>query len=216
MRTLIKLAGCLMLLSAFAVNAQTNSSFAFRDGVDFQTLARPVATEDSSKIELAEVFWYGCIHCYNLEPTLVAFEAELPEDVDVVKVPAMWAPNMELHAKLYYASKALGINEDIHWPVFQAMNEDRNPLGNEAAIYSLIDDLGHDSEQFERALNSFGVTSQVAQAQSKAAAYGVRGTPELIVNGKYRISTSMTGTQAQMLVVAEALIDRERELLQAQ
>ena len=60
------------------------------------------------------------------------------------------------------------------------------------------------------------MTIQVAQAQSKAAAYGVRGTPELIVNGKYRISTSMTGTQAQMLVVAEALIDRERELLQAQ
>ena len=215
MRTLIKLTCFLMLLPAFAANAQT-STFAFRDGVDFQTLARPVATEDPSKIELAEVFWYGCIHCYNLEPALVDFESGLPDDVNKVRVPAMWAASMELHAKIYYASKALGINEDIHWPVFQAMNEDRNPLGSEAAIYSLIEDLGHDPDTFERAFNSFGVTSQIAQATSKAAAYGVRGTPELIINGKYRISTSMTGTQAQMLVVAEALIDRERELLQAQ
>ena len=216
MRTLLKLAIFALFMPSLAVDAQTNSSFAFRDGVDFQTLARPVATEDPSKIEFAEVFWYGCIHCFRLEPILVDFEATLDDDVNIVKVPAMWAPTMELHAKIYYASKALGINEEIHWDVFTAMNEDRNPLASEGAIFDFIEGLGQDRANFERAFNSFGVTSQVTQATSKTAAYGVRGTPEIIVNGKYRVSTSMTGTQEQMLVVAEALIERERAMLQAQ
>lgn len=220
MRTLLKLSVLALLLPIAACNAQTDSSandgFAYQDGVDYQTLARPVATEDPSKIEIAEVFWYGCIHCFRLEPLLVDFAADLPDDVNLVKVPAMWADVMELHAKIYFASKALGLNEEIHWGVFEAMNDDRNTLASEQAIMRLVDDLGQDTTAFQRAFNSFGVNSQVTQAKSKTAAYGVRGTPELIVNGKYRISTSMTGTQEQMMVVAEALINREREMLQSQ
>ena len=104
------------LLGSVAINAQTGE-FQYQDGVDFQTLARPVAVEDPSKIEVAEVFWYGCIHCFNLEPKLDEFASILPDDVNLVKVPAMWAAQMELHAKIYYASKALGVTE-------------RHPLGS--------------------------------------------------------------------------------------
>ena len=128
----------------------------------------------------------------------------------------MWAGAMELHARLYFASLALGINEEIHWPVFQAMNEQRNPLGSEDAILDLIEDLGQDRVAFQRAFNSFGVTSQVTRAKSAAAAYGIRGTPEMIVNGKYRISTSMTGSQEKMLLVTAALVDRERQMASGQ
>ncbi len=217
MSKLLKLTILALLIPAALSNAQTTaSSFAFQDGIDFQTLARPVATEDPSKIELVEVFWYGCIHCFRLEPMLKEFAAALPEDVSLVKVPAMWHETMELHAKVYFASQALGITDEIHDGVFSAMNEQRNTLANEQAIFSLVEDLGQDQARFERAFSSFGVTSQVTQAKSKTAAYGIRGTPELIVNGKYRISTTMTGTQQQMLVVAEALINRERAMLQGQ
>lgn len=193
-----------------------SDEFQYQDGVDFQTLARPVAVQDPSKIEVAEVFWYGCIHCFNLEPRLNEFASILPDDVSLVKVPAMWAGAMELHARLYFASLALGINEEIHWPVFQAMNEQRNPLGSEDAILDLIEDLGQDRVAFQRAFNSFGVTSQVTRAKSAAAAYGIRGTPEMIVNGKYRISTSMTGSQEKMLLVTAALVDRERQMASGQ
>jgi thiol:disulfide interchange protein DsbA len=217
MHNFLKLSILALLLPAALCNAQSNtSSFAFQDGVDFEALARPVAVEDSSKIELTEVFWYGCIHCFRLEPMLKEFAATLPVDVNLVKVPAMWHETMELHAKIYFASQALGITDQIHDGVFSAMNEQRNTLANEQAILKLVEDLGQDEVTFQRAFNSFGVNSQVTQAKSKTAAYGIRGTPELIVNGKYRISTSMTGTQQQMLVVAEALIDRERAMLQGQ
>jgi len=182
----------------------------FTNGVDYQILARPVATDDPSKIELAEVFWYGCIHCYRFEPLLEEFATELPEDVNVVRVPVVWNATAELHAKIFYASEALGINEDIHMDVFRALNDQRKILASESAVLNFIEDLGHNRIAFQRAFNSFGVNSQVALAKSKATAYGVRGTPELVVNGKYRISSAQTGTADQMLVVAAELIERER------
>jgi len=211
MRIFSKLAIAFVFVSSTQAFGQSDD-FQYQDGVDFETLARPVAVQDPSKIEVAEVFWYGCIHCFNLEPRLDEFASILPDDVNLVKVPAMWAGAMELHARLYFASVALGINEEVHWPVFQAMNEERNPLSSEGAILDLIENLGQDRAAFQRALNSFGVTSQVTRARSAAAAYGIRGTPEMIVNGKYRISTSMTGSQEKMLLVTAALVDRERQM----
>ena len=211
MRIFSKLAIAFVFVSSTQAFGQSDD-FQYQDGVDFETLARPVAVQDPSKIEVAEVFWYGCIHCFNLEPRLDEFASILPDDVNLVKVPAMWAGAMELPARLYFASVALGINEEVHWPVFQAMNEERNPLSSEGAILDLIENLGQDRAAFQRALNSFGVTSQVTRARSAAAAYGIRGTPEMIVNGKYRISTSMTGSQEKMLLVTAALVDRERQM----
>ena len=183
----------------------------YQDGVDFQTLPRPVSTEDAGKIEIAEVFWYGCIHCYRLEPTLEEWVANLPEDVNFVPVPAIWHPTMELHARIFYASRALGTLEQTHWPTFQALNRNANALNSEANVLDFVEDLGIDPEQFRRAFSSFGVNTQVTQARSKAAGYGIRGTPEIIVEGKYRISTEMTGTQEKMLDVAAWLIERARQ-----
>lgn len=194
----------------------TEDGFEYRDGVDFQTLARPVATDDPTKIEVAEVFWYGCIHCYNFEPYLKDFLEDLPEDVNFVGVPVAWNELAELHAKIYYAAEALGIKDEIHEGVFEAMNKDRKTLASEQAILNLIEDLGQNRTAFQRAFNSFGVSSQVEQARSRASAYGVRGTPELVVNGKYRVASTMAGSQPRMLMVAEALIERERQLLQSQ
>ncbi len=208
----ILLAGC----GSDTEQQAANGGFAYQDGVDFQTLVRPVATDDPEKIELAEIYWYGCIHCYNFEPRLKEFVADLPEDVNLVRVPVAWNETAELHAKIYYASVVLGITDEIHEAVFEAMNKDRKPLASEQAILNLMEDLGQNKTAFQRAFNSFGVSSQVTQARSRAAAYGARSTPELVVNGKYRVSSTMTGSQQQMLNVAAALIERERELLQSQ
>lgn len=219
MRNLLKLFMLALVMPIAACNAQTDAAsteFSYRDGVDFQTLPRPVATVDPSRVELAEIFWYGCIHCYRLEPMLEDFVAtRLPQDALFVRVPASWHATMDLHARIYFAAKALGIEKDVHWEVFKAMNEAKNPLASEAAIFKLIRDLGHDQVAFERAFNSFGVNSQVTQAKSKTAAYGIRGTPELVVNGKYRVSTTMTGTQDKMLEVALALVKREQAMMEA-
>ena len=40
--------------------------------------------------------------------------------------------------------------------------------------------------------------------------YGVRGTPTVIVNGKYRVSGSLAGSNENVIKVVEALVERER------
>lgn len=192
-----------------------DGSFPYRDGIDFHTLIQPIATEDPAKIELFEAFWYGCIHCYNFEPYLKEFAAELPEDVNLVKVPVAWNDYAELHAKIYYAAEVLGITDEIHDEVFSAMNRDKKTLANEQAVLNLIEDLGQNRAAFQRAFNSFGVGAQISQSKARITAAGVRGTPELVVNGKYRVGSS-AGSQQRMLEVANALIERERELLTSQ
>ncbi len=205
-RTFLVMLGCLAMAACYGQDASS-----VRAGEDYQSISPAVKTVDPNKIEVTEVFWYGCIHCFRLEPTLEDWVAELPDDVNFVRVPAIWAPVMELHARMYYAAVALNVIDQVHWAIFQEMNERRNQLASEGAILDFMEDQGVDREQFRRAFSSFGVNSQVTQARSKAASYGIRGTPEIIVEGKYRISTSMTGTQEGMLQVAEQLIARERQ-----
>ena len=70
-----------------------------------------------------------------------------------------------------------------------------------------------DAETFKKTFASFGVESQVKLADSRARSYGVQGTPEIIVNGKYRIASSLAGSQSKMLEVASFLIEKERKML---
>ena len=61
------------------------------------------------KIEVVELFWYGCPHCYQLEPRLEKWATELPNDVKFVRMPAVMGRGWELHARAYYAAALLGV-----------------------------------------------------------------------------------------------------------
>ena len=117
---------------------------------------------------------------------------------------------MELHAKAFYTAQVLGVMDTMHPVIFQAMNVDRKPLSSEAEIAKLFAANGVPEEDFAKAFNSFGVSSHVRQANSRARAAKITGTPSMMVNGKYQISTREAGSQANMLKVAEFLIEKER------
>jgi len=187
-----------------------NGANPFVEGTDYGVLSRPVNTADPEKIEVNEIFWYGCIHCFRLEPEIHDWRPTLADDVEFLRTPAIWAEVMELHAAMYYANEVLGITEELHQLIFSEMNVERNQLASEAAILSFVGDHGVDPEQYRRALNSFGVSSQVQQARAKMGAYGVRGTPEMVINGKYKLTTQMAGSFPRMLQIADALIEQER------
>ena len=117
---------------------------------------------------------------------------------------------MELHAKAYYTADVLGVMDTMHLVIFQAMNVDRKRLSSEAEIGKLFAEHGVSEEDFSKAFNSFGVSSQARQASADARAAKITGTPEMMVNGKYRISTRKVGSQANMLKLADYLIEKER------
>ncbi len=202
------------LLSVGAIAAD------YVEGKDYIRLETPVRTDDPSKIEVAEVFWYGCSHCYKFEPLVTTWKAAAKEDINFVGVPAMWRqpaafgdkkPNdMELHARAFYTAKALGVLDKVQQPMFEALHSNPRSLSSEAALSALFADIGVDRETFLKTFNSFGVKSQVMQAFARIRGYKVGGTPEMVVDGTYRVSGTTAGSNPEMLKVVDYLVDKIR------
>ena len=183
-------------------------------GTHYTELAAPVNTNDSSKVEVLEAFWYGCSHCFRFEPLIANWEATAGEDVDFVRFPAMWNALMEIHAQVYYTAEAMDALDTVHEPVFNAINIEGNRLQNENQIGALFAKYGISEEDFSKAFNSFTVRTKVNQAKQRMQAYEIRSTPNMIVNGKYLVATGETvRTQAEMLEVVDFLVEKERQQL---
>jgi|TARA_R100001509_G_scaffold146780_2_gene103902 thiol:disulfide interchange protein DsbA len=202
-----RLIACTLLLLAPLANAQDSE---WEAGKDYDVISPAIRTADPDKIEVVEFFWYGCGHCYTFEPLVSRWKQDLGDDVVFKGSPAIWNQPMELHAKMYFTAEVLGVKDTLHGVLFQAMNVDGKRLGSESAIRELFVANGVAAEDFDKAFNSFGVNSQVRQANARARAAKITGTPEMMVNGKYRISTRKAGSQENMLKIADFLIQQER------
>ena len=197
----------LVLLVPLAACAQ---DVAYQEGEHYDVISPELRGRDPAKIEVLEFFWYGCGHCYNFEPLLTRWKKTLADDVDFVGSPAVWRPPMDLHAKAYYTALALNVFDTIHPAMFAAMNVDRNPLRAQGDIAALFAANGVAAKDFTNTFNSFGINSQMQQAEARARSAKVSGTPELLVAGKYRITAGKAGSQAGMLKIADFLIAKER------
>ena len=199
----------LLLSMPFALAAQ-EAAPKYVEGTHYVRLAQPVRTADPSRIEVTEVFWYGCIHCFHLEPLVNDWKKAQKPDVDFQRSPAMWNQTMAVHAQAFYAAQALGVLEKLHGPLFAALNEERKKLDNEDELAAFFAAHGVKEADFRKMFNAFAVESSVKQADARARSYGITGTPELVVNGTYRISGRTAGSPAEMLKVADFLVERER------
>jgi len=200
-------------LLAFGISCTAEDSppaDVYVEGTHYELINPPVRAVSSDKIEVAEFFWYGCSHCYAFEPLVEQWKKSMPEDVSFRGVPAVWRDVMELHAKAYYTAEALGVLDTMHPALFQAMNVDRKPLASEKEIETLFVAHGVSAADFEKTFNSFGVNSQVSQGISTAKSAKITGTPALMVAGKYHISGRGAGGQAEMLKIADFLVEKER------
>ena len=210
MKTLTKslLAFVLLFSGAALVSAQPAL---YVEGTHYEAISEPVRTADPNKIEVTEVFWYGCPHCYAFEPLLDSWVAKLPSDVMFVRSPGMWDDLMKTHAQIYYTAMELKVFDKIHSVAFDEIHQKRNYLQTPEAIREMFVAQGVAAADFDKAWASFQVNSAVRQADTRMRAYGVRGVPNLIVNGKYRITTGeAVPTQADMLKVVDFLIAKER------
>lgn len=185
----------------------------YEAGKQYMVLEDPVPTSDPTKVEVVEVFWYGCIHCFHFEPLISKWQASHKNDIDFVRVPATWNERVKLHAQAFYTALVLGKLEAMHQALFNAFHVERKKFASEKEIAEFFAKYGVDEETFNKAFNSFGVKSMVAQADAKVRGYKIEGTPEIIVNGKYRITGRMAGSQAEMLQVADFLIAKEKKRL---
>ncbi|MAA84361.1 MAG: disulfide bond formation protein DsbA [Halieaceae bacterium] len=207
-----KIATLSLTLVAYAAAALSTLAVAeerWVEGQHYQTLTPPVAVGRGSDVMVTEFFWYGCGHCYTFEPMLTAWGKQLPEEVVLQPSPAVWNDPMRMHAKAYYIAEVLGVKETLHPVIFDAMHVQRKRLVSRLELRDLFEDNGVDPAQFDKAFDSFGVDSQVRQADARARSAKISGTPSLMVAGKYLIETRAAGSQTNMLEIARYLIDKE-------
>lgn len=181
----------------------------YQEGQHYHRIESPVRTR-SDRIEVHEIFWYGCPHCFQFQPVVKTWAKKLPDDVAFVQSPAMWNQAMRIHARAFYTAVALDKLDVLHDPLFEALNVQNRRLASEGEIQELFVSHGVDAEEFRKAFNSFGVGSQVNQADARARGFRISGTPELVVAGKYRITARGAGGFGGMLRVVDYLIEKER------
>jgi thiol:disulfide interchange protein DsbA len=182
----------------------------FEEGIQYQTIgnAQPTASED--RIEVLELFWYGCPHCYYLEPELETWLENKPDDVVFVRVPAILGPSWELHARAFYTAELLGVVDKIHKPLFERMHKEKKPIRNVKQLKEVFKAQGVSEQDFDNTYKSFAVITKTNRARQAARLYGINGVPALVVNGKYRTSASEAGSDKKMLDVVNFLVERER------
>lgn len=203
MKSLI--AACLMMFSVAAV-AEPQAGF------EYKPTPQVIPTENAAKVEVTELFWYGCPHCHQLEPQLAAWVKKLPADVEFHRVPAIPRPDWVPGAKAYYAMEILGILEKLHAPFFEAIHKQKSVKpGDEAGIIDWITkQSGLDRKKVEDAFKSFSVNTKLKRSSQLFAASGATGVPALLIDGKYLTSSTMAGGNAEALQVADYLIERAR------
>ncbi|HWV14333.1 MAG TPA: thiol:disulfide interchange protein DsbA/DsbL [Cellvibrio sp.] len=213
MRILVALSSILFSLSVFAADTApaTEAKTTFVQGKDYELLADPVRPLDPTKIEVVEVFAYTCPHCMHFEPLISAWGKKQQADVKVVQLHTKWSSQMEPYQRGFYTLLTLNLKDKVQTAVFDAVHGQRKDLSDAQAWADFLAPFGVDKNKVVSTYDSFGVTSQIKQADARVRAYRTAGTPELVVDGKYRISSSMTNNKQEgMLVVAQYLVDKIR------
>jgi thiol:disulfide interchange protein DsbA len=195
----------------------------FRAGQHYALLpvAQPVSVEPG-RVEVTEIFWYGCGHCFTLEPRIEAWEKQgKPDYVDVVRMPVVWNEVTREDARLFYTLQALGKLDELHLAVFRELHVNRNPLtviaGNridatatENKVREFLATHGVSAEEFGRVYRSFATESKIRQAENLSRRYLADHTPMVVVQGKYQTDVSMAGGVEPLFAVVGELAERER------
>ena len=185
-------------------------ALAVEENVDYQIVTPPVPTQAHSvgRVEVVEMFWYGCPHCFHFEPIINAWATHRSSNVDFVRVPAIFRDDWEPLARAFYTAEVLGVLDRIHEPLFQAIQIQHRRLDNEDAIRAFFVEQGVAAADFTRVFHSFMVEVRLNRAKDLTARYGIDGVPSIIVNGTYRTNGTLAGSLEKLPVVIDALIQK--------
>jgi len=178
---------------------------------EYEMVTPPQPTTSKDKVEVVELFWYGCPHCFKLEPYVERWLKRKPENVKFVRMPGMFRPSWEIHGRAYYTAEILGVVDKVHKPMFEAIHEQKRSLSNEASIMALFKENGVSEKDFKRVFRSFAVETKLRRAKDMGQRYGARGVPAIIVNGKYRTGATQAGGNARVFKVVNKLVKMESQ-----
>jgi protein dithiol oxidoreductase (disulfide-forming) len=161
------------------------------------------------QVEVTEVFWYGCPHCFRFDPLLERWRAKAPEYVSFVRVPAVWNSLLRLHARAFYTAETLGKGAEMHAAFFSEIHEGGNPLDSEAKLQEFFGRFGVDAETFKKTFDSFAVQAKLQHADELNRRYRIGSVPTIVVNGKYTSDATQTGSYEDLLALVDELVAAE-------
>lgn len=183
----------------------THTAWSLDEGIDYKIALTPQLTETPGKVEVLELFWYGCPHCYYLEPELQKWLATKPDYIAFRRMPAVLGDNWAMGAKIFYAAELLGVIERLHVPLFKAIQEEHLPINDADKVADWFAAQGVSKNDFLNALNAFVIDLKVRRASQIGGELGLDGVPSFLVNGKFLTSPSMTASIENAFKVVDEL-----------
>jgi len=202
-RTLMSLA-----LATVIIAAATAQAAEFTPGVHYFKLNEPQPVQTGAQVEVLEMFWYGCPHCYDLEPYIEKWVKTKPENAEYVRLPTIFRPSWTLHARAYYTFEALGKLDTFHREFFDEIHKRKNPIQTPEELETFVVQRGIDKDKFYEAYNSFAVDSKLRHAQLITARYEANGVPTIVVDGKYRATASSAGGHQELMQLVNELVEK--------
>lgn len=184
----------------------------FEEGQHYQRIGSPVATPED-RVVVTDGFGYPCPACRRFLPYLSAWEADLPDYVEVNHLPVALQPGWDLFARAYYTAEVMGIAEETHEAMFKALHDERRQFRSFEDMAGFYADHGVEAESFVNTSQSFAVDARLRQNRNDVRTFGIRGTPSVIVQGKWRVSPNGFSSYEEMLSVVDYLIEREAEAM---
>jgi len=203
MRKILTLIAGASLLLAGSLQAQT-----FEEGQHYQRISSPVAVPDDHVV-VTDGFGYPCPACRRFLPYLNNWKADLPDYVEVKHLPVALQPGWDLFARAYLTAEVMGIAEETHEAMFKALHDERRQLRSFEDIADFYAEHGVDAGSFINTSQSFAVDARIRQNRNDVRTFGIRGTPSIIVQGKWRVSPNGFSSYDEMLTVVDYLVERE-------
>ncbi|MFU8837263.1 MAG: thiol:disulfide interchange protein DsbA/DsbL [Thiohalomonadaceae bacterium] len=203
----------LMFGLLWTINAHAFGIGGLETGVDYVEI-NPEVASSANKVRVVELFWYGCPACYSAEPHVENWLKNKPENVEFVRIPAIFNnPRWALHAQAYYTAEVLGVLDDFHAPFFHAIHRFRKPMSSAQEIREFFVQIGVKGEDFDQTFSSFMVETKVRRAADLTGRYKINGVPALAVSGKYLVDGPMAKTYENMFKTVNILAEHEAERL---
>ncbi len=187
------------------------TTFTQAESLGYETISPAQPTQNQDKIEIIEFFWYGCPHCYSLEPLMEKWLKTLPDNVEFIRQPAVFNDVWGKHAKAYFVAEALGVVDKVHADLFDEIQNKKQKLTSEDDLAKFFVAHGVDETKFREAYNSFLVDSKLRQAKAMGPRYGLTGVPAIIINGKYKTTGVLAKSHENMIKVMDQLIKQESQ-----
>jgi thiol:disulfide interchange protein DsbA len=199
------------LLSIFGfvlIAFNTNLQAEYELGKDYQLIDNPLQVRQDGMVEVSEIFWYGCNHCYSFESTINNWDANKPDYVKFSKMPVTWSQIHQLHASLYHTIEALKLGKGAHTAVFTTIHKENNFLGSQKSVVKFLSKLGVDEEKSKQYLNSFAVKQKVSRGIQVSRQLRITSVPMIIVDGKYMIVSK--SSRQEMLDVLDYVVELQK------